>query len=520
MLKPAAIYGVPLLAGLATAAALLGPGQERPVAAARIRGWLGRTATTAGLRIETVSHRAGLYLPASRDGLELTATPAHGPAQRWRGTTGTDGVAEAILRFERPVGEQIGLELSRNGHELARAVARAAAPPGAARLDPRVPGEATGALAISVSLPRACLVSPLPEPLWVSVLAPRDEEPGAPELRAQVTGGAVGPIGVPASRCLAARCRYDWKLDFTARAHVAELTLQARGHGGIEGRWSGQLAAVPGGMWLDPQSADAGELRIVSPVPRKSAYLSLLGPGGRLAGAVVALHDDADGFARGAFRLPELGAQPELAVLSSDPAERSGAAIGWPLRVLPAPDTGPPGVALDAAPQGVPARTPLGLLADGLAEAVARERMRAAAVRRPIWGFVAAAGIFELLFLWRHGRLTRRRLERHLGESLGGPEAREAGESAAPLGSPELRRIGGGASLLWLIVLAAAVALAFAALAAVAAWAQGASKPATYGAACTSFFRPCSKRTETLAPSTARTMPRPNLTCASRAPGA
>lgn len=176
-------------------------------------------------------------------------------------------------------------------------------------------------------------------------------------------------------------------------------------------------------------------------------------------------------------------------MLSTDAAEPEGATVGWPLEPRAA---------------SVPA-TRLELLLDGLPTSIAAERNRTRGVRRPAYGLILAAGFFELLFLLVRNRRSdaqvkrrMRRLAEEADELRGESDERDnAVEAPAPVdgavqaASPDAstpkaladvamaraarldratERLSVGPGLVWLTVLAAGVMLAFAVLAALAAW--------------------------------------------------
>jgi hypothetical protein len=128
-------------------------------------------------------------------------------------------------------------------------------------------------------------------------------------------------------------------------------------------------------------------------------------------------------------------------LLSTDPGEAAEYTTAWPLHAERAM---------------VEPRTLLPVL-DGLPAAIAAEDARRARIRLAAFGLVLAAGLFELLFMWRRSRLSRANLERHLARNPGADGAIRADT------------IAGTVPLLYLILLMGALVLAFVILAAIAA---------------------------------------------------
>jgi hypothetical protein len=164
-------------------------------------------------------------------------------------------------------------------------------------------------------------------------------------------------------------------------------------------------------------------------------FLSLFTREGRVWGAIAPM-TTADGIATARVTL----AAPDGAATLAMSSDAQVLAAGWPLR----PELGV------IQPQA------LVRIADGMPVLVAAEEARYRGARRPAYGLVLAAGLFELFFLWRKNRMARQELDAHL---------RAASDAATA------KQLGGSVPLLWLSVLAAVLALAFAILAAVAAWA-------------------------------------------------
>ncbi|HZO13765.1 MAG TPA: hypothetical protein VFB62_10925, partial [Polyangiaceae bacterium] len=97
MLDRLAIYGVPALAGLVTAAVLIGPGREQQVVGARVWGFVSQGAQSSALRVHTVLHYGGAYLSSAQDEIELTVEHEGRVLGSWRGATAESGLAEVVV---------------------------------------------------------------------------------------------------------------------------------------------------------------------------------------------------------------------------------------------------------------------------------------------------------------------------------------------------------------------------------------------------------------------------------------
>lgn len=494
MLDRLAIYGVPLLAGIVVAAVLLGPGQERPVTGARVRGVLVSSARQYAVRVETVRHYAERFHPMPTAALRLEWLRAGRVIGTWNGASDAQGIAEAQGKTEEDLGEAVELRVVDGQEEL---LCQGTAKPGPElrrlvwpdltleRAEEQEPVE------VAVVLPRSAAVPPFPEALRVDAAVRRQAATGGPSdatprLRLSAEGAELGRAGDPVRRrCSEQGCVYRWTVDVTAQALTVELSADVETATGQRGHWEGLLPVAVGGLWLDPAGIDGDRLAVRSATPRHVAYVSLLGTQGRLWGSPVALREDERGYASGEVPLPPSGSEALVAVLSSDATEPIGATVAWPLR----PDA--------ASLQSVR----LEVLADGLPAAIAREKKRERGARRPAYGLILAAGFFELLYLYRRNRLDRLKLQREMrriveaaaelpepdsdsyepvtsqglpspatAEDPGALDESELGSEAADRTEATAAAMAAGVGLWWLTVLAAGVAFAFLVLAAVAAW--------------------------------------------------
>jgi len=473
-----AIYGVPALAGAITALALLGPGSEQVVVGARIRGVLATGANRCAVRVHTVAHRAEVYHSMALGSVRREIEHDGAVIGSWEGATQKGGLAEAVAKLGQPLTGSTTLRLSSDGRALAEATVTV--PPPLAIHGPPAPAVQTGQLPITVLVPRGFTVPPFAERLVVSTVVPptqptpgpapdKDQAPNRPApssekgggpvqtpeveppplLATSAEGAEVRQIGRPIRQhCDSAGCRYQWQLEVTVTAPTAQLDLEVRTADGKISAWRGALPVQPGRMWLDPKATTHGELSVQAATPKEEAYVSLVGPTGRLWGGRAPLNADERGFSSGTLGLPELPSGPLMVLLSSDASEPMDTTVAWPLR----PELG-----------SVEAR-PLALLADGMPALIAQEQDRRSKARRPAYGLVLTAGLFELLFLWRRGRMTRSRLRSHLRKASLTP-------AGAKLDHATVEAVAKGTPLLWLMLMSGGLALAFAILALVAAFA-------------------------------------------------
>ncbi|WP_437808436.1 hypothetical protein [Sorangium sp. So ce1078] len=467
----AATYVLPALSIGLAALVILGPGAQRMATGVRVWGAPVAGSETLALRFEGVRRLHGADDPATLEAIEVSATSAGSPLERWSGATGKDGIGEALLRARGGLKEPLVVRIARDGDMILEQelpllpelpAAETSALPGAAHTG-ALPGTANGELRLRVTAARGAMAAPFPEPVRVAV----ETEDGAPVPGARVEASAVGADlegqgSGPAQ--IAADARGVAALTIKPLAHAVELTLRTTrpqpgppGSRGASGTWEGRLPVIPGAIWLDPAGLAGGrtELRLTSPAPKPRAYVSIGGAHGRLLGAVVPLAADGAGFFSGTLALPD-GPSPDAAgwaVVASDPYEQGAGTVAWPLSTAAGP----------AAPRRV------ALLADGVPAAEARERARASRARRAGLVVLGAAGVAQMMLLALRSRTARRRLEAHLAAASGGEG--EDGSDGAPLSREDRGRLLAtvrAEPLLSVLALAALVGLSFAAVAALA----------------------------------------------------
>jgi len=445
LLERIAIYCVPALAGLVTAAVLLGPGAERPAVGARIRGVLVEGSDHYALRVQTMAHFAGVYTSVPEKDLSLELKTGSTTA-RWIGATDDRGRAEASGAVKGSLGPSATITLKQQGALLAQGNASTAAPLTVLPERGALPPLPAGNMPISVLLPRGVAVADFRERVRVAVRIPESDAQSAPTISVKGTGAEIGDVGNPrAMPCDDGSCGFSWELYVTPKAEVGELSISIKTASGNSSSWRGEIPVLLGKLWLDPE-ADEGTLRIGAAIPKDEAFVSLLGENGRIWGARVPMESDERGFSRGTVELPAIDtSHPLTAMLSSDDNELLETTVAWPVRA-------------DAT---MVERRSVMLLVDGMPAVVAAESERRSGARRPALGLIVAAALFELFFLWRRSAMARAKLTRHLEDASADEE---------PASRPDVEKIASNAPLLWATIAAGALALAFAALAALTAF--------------------------------------------------
>ncbi|WP_437980647.1 hypothetical protein [Sorangium sp. So ce117] len=476
----AATYVLPALGIGLAALAILGPGSPRMATGVRVWGAPVAGSEALALRVEGVRRLHGADDPAAIPQIEVSATSAGSPLERWTGSLGKDGIGEALLRAPAGLREPVTARIALGGDTLLErqlpllpplpaahatalpGAAHATALPGAAHAT-ALPGAAHGELRLQVTAARGALAAPFPERVRVA-METRDGTPAAgARLEASAVGAEIEGHGSDPAQ-ITADARGAAELTLKPLAHTVELTLRATHPGSAppgtriaSGTWEGKLPVIPGAIWLDPGGLDRErpELRLISPTPRPRAYVSIGGARGRAVGTIVPLAADGAGFFSGRVTLPDSAAPGEAdwAVVASDPYERGAGTVAWPIT----------SAAASASPRRVE------LLADGMPAAEARERARASHARRAGLGVLAASAVAQVLLLALRSRTARRRLEAHVAAASGGDG--KDGAHGAPLSREDRDRLLAAVRaepLLSAFALAALVGLSFATVAALA----------------------------------------------------
>jgi hypothetical protein len=406
-----ALHGVPVAAGVITAVMLLGPARERPALGARVDGYPVVGSERVSFRVATLEHRAEGYRDVALEGVRVDLRDAGG-------ILGSAEVAagEVVVPLLRPLAGSARVRVSAGEHVLADG--ELTAHPLLDVSEPPAYIEESRAFRLSVVVTRGQLLPEFPETLRVEVSGPSLADP---RLVAEARGGDARVVAGPTRRCQDERCRFDWSIEATARSPSLEVELTVRDGDAERARASTPLPVLPGGVWLDP-TRRGNVVSLRSSIAREPAYLSVVGPHGRVWGTQVAMALDDSGFAGAEVALPLVDFPSVRALrVSSDATEPDDATVSWPL--------GRENVAAGA----------LDRIADGMPAAIAAERERRAAARRPAFGLVLAAAVFELGYLAWRARRSRRDLASRLDPAL----------LEAPLSAVSVALAGGAIALLF-----------------------------------------------------------------------
>lgn len=406
---------MPSFAVLATAALVLGPGRERPAIGARLWGIPRDGGTVAAFRIETLERQYGSDRAVAVDGLELSVRLAGSEIGRWTGRSGDDGVAEALVRAERPLSGPIELRI-RSGRTLLGEGPLPQRPLPPLTLEKRrVEGTAEGPVKLQLDIVRGVLAAPFPGS--VRVLAMRDGSPAEGIFLKPSANGAETPaIG----REIVTSSTGEATFSVTPTWHAVDLKVEATDRSvnpPTISKWEGGLPVQPGALWLGLSRPQA---EILSPVPRERVYVTAIGAMGRVFGQVVALSKNDSGFYQGTLDMTELTRHgAEAVTLAGDPTEVGSGTVTWPV------DSS---WAVVAAPR-------VERLYDGLPFAELREQKRAGTARLASVTVALLAGVFEVILLVLYSRESQRKLAAHLAQLSEDAEERAAASrmTAAPI---------------------------------------------------------------------------------------
>ncbi|WP_437523035.1 hypothetical protein WME79_33145 [Sorangium sp. So ce726] len=458
----AATYVLPALGIGLAALAILGPGSPRMATGVRVWGTPVAGSGALALRVEGMRRLHGADDPAAIPQIEVSATSAGSPLERWTGSLDKDGIGEARLRAPAGLQEPVTVRIALGSDTLLERQLPLLPPLPAAETS-ALPGAAHGELRLQVAAARGALAAPFPERVRVAIETQDGTPAAGARLEASTVGAEIEGHGSGPAQ-ITADARGAAELTLKPLAHTVELTLRATRPGSAppgtriaSGTWEGKLPVIPGAIWLDPGGLDGErpELRLISPTPRPRAYVSIGGARGRALGTIVPLVADGAGFFSGRVTLPDSLAPGEAdwAVVASDPYEQGVGTVAWPIASAVA----------SASPRRVE------LLADGMPAAEARERARASHARRAGLLVLAASAVVQVLLLALRSRTARRRLEAHVAAASGG-EGKD-GTHGAPLSREDRDRLLAAVRaepLLSVLALAALVGLSFAAVAALA----------------------------------------------------
>jgi hypothetical protein len=421
----AAIYVLPAASVLVATLVFLGPGVHKPVMAARVRGLPADGGHAVALRVEVVRCLHDVVENGGAHEL-LVEGSAPGQALRaWHGQSGPDGIAEVRLEAGAPVRGPVAVgvsSLSPKPTVLAAGEIPLSRAPAPLVVPASLVGSVRGDLGIRVDVSRGILAAPFPEVIRVLVSPAGLSVPLG--TRADVELSGLGLEAAPSKATTDERGAAAFRVK--ALAHQVELVVEARA-GDKTAHWEGALPVLPGAMWLSLPGPLGGSLALLSPVPRERAYISFWSEEGRVAGAVVPLARDVQGFHAGEVAVPKLpSARVLYAVVAGDAHEQGSGTVAWP--IVPS--------------EGVVTPQHMTMLLDGLPAAQDREKQRTWATRKTGLVLIGAAALAEVLLLLLQGRASQRRLEAHLEEASGPmPEADRARLMGAAREHPLLRAL-------------------------------------------------------------------------------
>lgn len=414
MASRVALYVMPSFAVLATAALVLGPGRERPAVGARLWGLPADGGTRAAWRIETFERQYGSDRAVAVDPLDVSVSLGRERIASWTGRSGDDGIAEAELaKSTAPLSGPIEVTITSGRQVLGTGpIPQRPAPP--LTLEKRtVEGTASGPTRLTVSVERGVLASPFPGAL--RVVAMRDGQPAEGVI---LTPTANGADVLLTDMQVTTNASGEARFTLLPTWHAVELKIEAKDPRADppKSTWEGGLPVQPGALYLGASRPIAD---VLSPVPRDRIYVSALGSGGRLFGAIVALSKNEAGLYQGKLDttpMTRLGA--EAVTLAGDSQELGSGTVTWPLD----------------SPWAVASPPRVELLYDGIPSAVKREQDRAFRARIASVGVAFLAAVLEVILLVLYSRESQRRLAAHLAQ-LGEDEGERAAASriaAAP----------------------------------------------------------------------------------------
>ncbi len=406
-----ALYLMPSVAVLATAALVLGPGRERPAIGARVWGISFSGERTAALRIETIERQFGSDRAVSVAPLSVAAQVGSGAQVAWSGTSGEEGVGEAVLVSEVPFGEATELTIRSGRMLLAKGTLRASATSAVTFAPRMVEGVVKGSAHVSVEVVAGVLAAPFLGEVRVRVAREGKVISGA-VVRAVVEGGQLSPTssevrtderGEALLKVVPAWHSVELKLVVTEPAAPSEELGR-----GEPTTWEGPLPVQPGALWVDMGATYA---RVISPVPRKVAYVSVVSSKRRSAGFVVPLVRNEIGLFEGQIPFESV-AHAEAVTVSGDVQELGPGTVTLAVR---------PGHAVATAPHVV-------MLMDGVPFAEQLEKKRAGNARLASVGVAFAAAFFEAVALVLYSRASQQQLAAHFAAAS---EEGDAAEQAA-----------------------------------------------------------------------------------------
>jgi hypothetical protein len=461
MLKRSIMVAIPGAALAVVAFAMVGPGAPRPFAGVRIWGGPTEDVRSFCFRLEIVQRFQGIDSLHDIGEIEVLASAQNGQAGVFRGPTHPDGTADVQIPLpSRARGTVYAVVRTVDGRPLLEGeIAHGLAGWGESRSNgPVLAGQHEGDLTVTAATGRGMFATPFRDDLLLRV-----QHRGLPAPGASVTVEADGADldAAPGSRkagtvAVVTRPNGTATIGVIPASYDVEVAIEARALG-LSGRWHGPLPVTPGAMWLEPDRAKNGPLRVVSPVPRAVAYATIATRTERLWGGQIALFPDAAGFSSGSIGWPLRDDFPAPAwlTLASDPRATGSGTVGWPIQTDP---TQPTDQVLEER------HFPDLLLLDGMPQAEHREILRRHQARNLGIAALVVAALLEILLLADAARSAERALRRVENTIAESGNAGGAVSSARP---------GRGKALFSLVIAAAVVLIAFASIGVVLLWKTG-----------------------------------------------
>jgi hypothetical protein len=461
MLRRSIIVVVPGAALAVVAIAMVGPGARRPFDGVRLWGGPTENVSRFSFRVEVLERYQGIDAAHDIGEVYVQAIAENGQGGVFRGRTHPDGTVDVQIPLAANARGKVRTVVRPvDGRPLLQGVfARDAAGWGASRTSgPLLAGRSEGDLSINVAAGRGVFAAPFRDDLIVQVERQGRPVPGA-DVVVEAQGGTLEHAtdsNKASSVSIVTGSHGTAVVGVTPASHDVDVAITARALGS-SGSWWGGLPVTPGAMWLDPEPVGNGKLRAVSPVRRETAYATIASRTERLWGGSIALSADPTGFFSGEIDNPlgDDAPRPAWITLASDAAATGSGTTGWPLR------TGPARSPADALEERHFADL---LLLDGMPQAERLDFLRRRRARELGFAALLAAALIEVLLLADAARSAERDLQK---VEAAFAESDDAG------GTKKGRRLGTGRALLWLVVAAAVVVLAFSGIGVVLLWKTG-----------------------------------------------
>lgn len=420
MRTQAVLLAVPSIAMAVVGFAMLGPGAVQAYDGARIRG-----GPTLGLkhiswRVAVLQRFRGIDSTRSPGKLRIQVHDGDKPETVAHCQTTSDGVCDVTFDFAAEISGPLrtAVFVESTGARLAEGdVAGDSAAWGRDLGHPaRLRGQASGDFTIETSARRGVFAAPFRDDLIITV---RDGTTPVRGAKVTLKSDALDLADVLPSehgdvtQTLVTSDQGEAVFQVTPRMHTVDVDIDVM-HLGRTAEWHGLLPVVPGAIWLDPASVADRAMRLMSPVPRDVAYVTIATENERLWSAAVPVGTvDLDysgalppiqkgmnplAFSMGHIDWPAVARTPDAQApkpmwltVSSDPRQTSAGTVGWPIGRIGWPIKGTP------AADERPFRDQL--LLDGMPAAEKRDERRRNGARALSGIALGAAAVLEGVLL-------------------------------------------------------------------------------------------------------------------------